>query len=196
MIFVDDVSLMDGSREVQDKFSAWTKTGKKHGLKLGQEKSEVIIMQRSGYPENSETVGTQLKMSHSFNCQMRSRTTRSNDKEITSRIQTGKTFYRVVKKLPLNHKVPLQCKEVIYLIYYFPVLIYDCENWTVRRKDGWRNQVKEMIFVLTTVGKIICDKIKYEKVRNMAGFGHMQRMDVNGINTNMYQSDDQESDEE
>ena len=170
-----------------------------YGMKISVEKSKTMVLTR-GEREGKGIIkirGQNLEIVESFKY-LGSELMENGrlDMEISKRIQQGNAFYQSVRNLVWRKEVPMKCKEVMYKMYYCPILTFAAETWTLTKRQENRIQASEMKFLRSMLGKTRMDKVRNENVRNEIGvekhndrmeknklrwFGHVKRMEEGRI---------------
>nr|CAD7442273.1 unnamed protein product [Timema bartmani] len=56
---------------------------------------------------------------------------REGREDLMRKGQQGKLFYRCVRDLLWRREVPLECKEVLYWVYFVPIVTHAAEIWSL-----------------------------------------------------------------
>ena len=196
MIFADDIVLWgSSSEEVQEQLNILNNIVEKYGMKFSVEKSKTMVVTR-GEREGKGSVkirDEELEVVSSFKYLGSELTQDARlTNEISRRVQQSNSFYQSVRNLVWNKEIPRKCKEVMYKMYYSPILTYAAETWTMTRREESKIQASEMRFLRSMIGKTRRDRVRNEDVRKEIGvdkmndriernrlrwFGHVKRME-------------------
>lgn len=207
LLFADDVVIWGkNSKEVQEQLDVLNENIEKYGMKISTDKSKTMVMSR-GERQGKGTVkiGSQsLEIVDSFKYLGSELMQNARlDMEISRRVQQSNAFYQSVRKLVWSKEVPRKSKELMYKLYYVPILIYAAESWTLTSRQESRIQASEMKFLRSMIGKTRKDRMRNEDVRNEVGigklterieksklrwFGHVKRMEENRIPRQMLEA--------
>ena len=169
LLFADDIVVWGkDSKEVQEQLDVLNEKVEKYGMKISTEKSKTMVMTRGERQgKGNVKIGSQrLEIVDSFkylggelmqNARL--------DMEISRRVQQGNAFYQSVRKLVWNKEVPKKSKEIMYKVYYVPILTYAAETWTLTSRQESRIQASEMKFLRSMIGKTRKDRVRNEDIR-------------------------------
>lgn len=195
MLYADDVLVWgEDSTEVQEKIDRWSVITKEYGMKISKEKSESLLMYRGKRPRwnRINLEGKELEEKEEFKY-LGSIVTKNGkcDREINKRIIQAEGFYQSVRKLLWNEEFPIECKMILYKMYYIPILTYGSVTWTMGGKEERQIQAAEMKFIRSMVGisklerkrsRVIRKECGIERLQYKIGrerlrwYGHMMRM--------------------
>jgi Reverse transcriptase (RNA-dependent DNA polymerase) len=201
LVYADDVIIWGESREeIQEKVNKWKVETEKMGLKISQEKSEVMTMERKKTPRNRVGIRLQekeLKETDMFKYLGSVITKKATiEEEVKQRIRKAEIFYQSVRKLLWNEDFPTKCKLIMFKMYFLPILMYGAVTWSIGGKEERQLQAAEMKFLRSVKGVTKIDKVKSTKIRKELGverlgfklgrerlkwFGNMKRMPMKRI---------------
>ena len=184
MLFADDIVVWGGNtEEVQGQLDVLSESIENYGMKISVEKSKTMVLTR-GEREGKGIIkikGQNIEIVESFRY-LGSELMENGrlDIEISNRIKQGNAFYQSVRNLVWSKEVPMKCKEVMYKMYYCPILTYAVETWTLTKSQENRIQASEMKFLGSMLAKTRMHKVRNENVRNEIGVEKLNdRMEKN-----------------
>ena len=200
MIYADDILIWgEDNIEVQEKIDRWSMITEDYGMKISKEKSESLLMYRGRRPKWNKIKlgGIELQEKEEFKY-LGSIVTKDGkcDIEVRKRITQAEGFYQSVRKLLWNEDFPIQCKVLLYKMYYIPILTYGSVTWTMGWKEESQMQAAEMKFIRSMAGISKIEKKRSKDIRKKCGlerlqykigrerlrwYGHMMRMDSERI---------------
>jgi hypothetical protein len=90
------------------------------------------------------------------------------------------SFYGGVIARTIKKKTRKEMNKKFYNIMTFPVLLYDSQTWTPRKRDWNRIHAAEMKYLGTVKGYTRLDQIRNEDIRNELGISPLSEKN-NGI---------------
>ena len=157
--YADDTTLMaENEEELKSLLMRVKEESEKAGLKLDIEKTKIMA---SG-PITSRQIDGETWKQWQILCFGGSKITANGDcsHEIKRCLLLGrKTMINVDSKLK-SRDITLQIKVCTVKAMIFPVVIYRCESWSIKKAEHWRNDAFELWCWRRLSSPLACKEIK------------------------------------
>src|SRR5574342_67488 len=140
--YADDTTLMAESEEELKSLLMKVKESKKVGLKLNIQKTKIMA---SGPTTSWEIDGETVETVSDF-IFLGSKITADGDcsREIKRRLLLGRKVMTNLDSIFKSRDIPLPTKVCLVKAMVFPVVMYGCEIWTVKKAEGRRTDAFEL----------------------------------------------------
>jgi hypothetical protein len=166
-IYADDILIWGDRDQVQLKVEKWEMVTEKYGMKLSQDKSESVVMQRgkrNGNKIKLKNGDIEEREEFKYLGSVITREARL-ESEVKRRINQAESFYMKVRKLLWNENFPKRCKVLFYKLYFEPILMYGAATWNISNKEERMMEAAQMKFIRSIEGVTKMDKIKSTVLR-------------------------------
>ena len=140
--YADDTTLMAQSEELKSLLMKVKEESKKVGLKLNIQKTKIMASAPiTSWEIDGETVGTMADFIFGG-----SKITADGDcsHEIKRRLLLGRKVMTHLDSILKSREITLSTKVHLVKVMVFPVVMYGCESWTIRKAEHRRTDAFEM----------------------------------------------------
>jgi len=148
LVYADDINILGGSiRAVKENAEALVVATKETGLEVNADKTKYMVMSRdqnAGRPHSTKTDNSSLESVDEFKYLGTTLTNQNSiQEEIKSSLKSGNACYHSVQNLLYSSLLSKNLKIKIYRTIILPVVLYECETWSLTLKEKRRLRMFE-----------------------------------------------------
>jgi sorting nexin-29 len=148
LAYADDVNILGRSlRAVKENAEALVVAAKEIGLEVNADKTKYMVVSRdqnAGRTHSMKTDNSSFERVDELKCLGTTLTNQNPiQEEIKSRLKSGNACYHSVQNLLSSSLLPKSLKIKIYRIVILPVVVYECETWSLTLRGEGRLRVFE-----------------------------------------------------
>ena len=171
VLYADDLSLTaESGEELEKQLGEWTMEFERHGLRVSQEKTEVMWIGEQSVDLDIKLKGRRLRQVSSF-AYLGSTITEDGKtgREVCKRLQAGANAWRKVEGVMRDKKISKKIKGKILTTCVVPACVYGLEAVALTDEQLKKLQVCENNWVRRIVGAKRTDRRRMEDLRKEIG---------------------------